>query len=172
MGARVQNRSHGTRLHRKLSAGGMAVKRTLIVSIAVLIAGVPALGLLGVGPMTALFHRPIDADDHGGITRLEIVPVPEGPVSPTFARQPASEGTKPLSLVAQYIPDPLPATLYQGPMCRSGGDLIVTFADDSTVTYGPCRRPASIDRLWAGIVYVLEEGKCAPKCGPGGQPAP
>ena len=52
MGARVQNRSHGTRLHRKLSAGGMAVKRTLIVSIAVLIAGVPALGLLGVGPMT------------------------------------------------------------------------------------------------------------------------
>lgn len=76
------------------------------------------------------------------------------------------------SLVTRYIPDPLPAPLFQGPTCRLSGDLVVTFADGFSLTYGPCKRPLSINRLWAGMVYVLADGACAPKCGPGGLPGP
>jgi hypothetical protein len=141
-------------------------------AIAFLLVVVVALGLLGVGPLTPVFHRPIDAADHGGIARLQLQPVPEGVQAPPFERRPSSEGARPLSLVAEYIPDPLPAPLYQGPTCHPGGDLIVTFADGYTVTYGPCRRPPLINRLWAGMIYVLDDGKCAPNCGPGGLPGP
>lgn len=49
-----------------------------------------------------------------------------------------------------------------------GGDLVVTFEDGSELRYGPCRRPASIKQLWAGMVYVIDDGECSPRRGPGG----
>jgi len=52
------------------------------------------------------------------------------------------------------------------------GDLTVTLSNSRHVTYGPCYRPASIDRLWAEIVYIDTKDLCAPNCGPGGKPGP
>lgn len=146
--------------------------RRASIGVAIAFVLVVALGLLGIGPLTPLFHRPTHPAEHGGLIRLQLQPVPEGPQSPPFESSPSSEGAKPLSLVARYIPDPLPAPLYQGPTCRSGGDLVVTFGDGSTITYGPCKRPPSINRLWAWMIYALDDGKCAPNCGPGGLPGP
>ena len=94
-------------------------------------------------------------------------PDPEGPVGPGFERTPTTENSKPLSLIERFIPDPLPAPLAQA-FCGGGGDLVVTFADGQQLTYGPCHRPASIDHLWAEMIYVLDDGKCSPRCGPGG----
>ncbi len=123
------------------------------------------LGVAGFGPVQPLLHRPISADAHGGIVRVELVPIPEGP-----AAEEGSE-TKLANEVRRYIPNPLPAPLGQG-FCGGGGDLVVTFADGTKVTYGPCRRPPSINHLWAEIIYVTENGQCAPRCGPGGAPGP
>jgi hypothetical protein len=148
-------------------------KRSILVLVAVVtVILVAALGLLGVGPATKVFHRSIDATAHGGIARLEIQPYPEGPVPDTFDRTPSGKVERPLRLVTPYIPSPLPAPLYQGPTCAFGGNLIIRFADGAQVTYGPCRRPASIDRLWAWMIYTLDNGRCLPNCGPGGKPGP
>lgn len=70
------------------------------------------------------------------------------------------------------MPVPLPTPLEQPASCNLGGNLFVTFADGFKFTYGPCRRPSSINRLWAGMIYVLDNGQCAPNCGPGGLAGP
>jgi hypothetical protein len=72
-----------------------------------------------------------------------------------------------LDTVRRYIPDPLPAPLKQPEDCSFGGNLVMTLADGTAVTYGPCLRPASVNRLWAAMVYVMTRGDCAPGCGPG-----
>jgi hypothetical protein len=46
------------------------------------------------------------------------------------------------------------------------------FEDGSELRYGPCRRPSSIDQLWAGMIYVIDNGACVPRCGPGGAYGP
>lgn len=92
---------------------------------------------------------------HGGIESLQLVPFPEGPDSPLFERTPAHDGSVPLSTVVDEIPDPLPAPRWQGLTCGMGGNLVVTFADGQSVTYGPCKRPASIDRLWDSMIAAL-----------------
>ncbi|MGZ4151766.1 MAG: hypothetical protein ACXVP3_04915 [Actinomycetota bacterium] len=93
--------------------------------------------------------------------------IPEGPGAPAFKRspKPGDPWEKPLDLVVQYIPDPLPAPLHQGADCL-GGDLIVKLADGSKITYGPCDRPGSINSLRAAMIYVVTHGRCSPHCGP------
>jgi len=106
------------------------------------------------------------------IVRIQMEPVPEGPVAPGFVLHPKADPmTKPLSEIQQYIPSPLPEPLDQGPDCRFGGNLVVTFSDGSQVVYGPCQLPDSINHLWAEMMYVIDP-KCAPHCGPGGIPGP
>jgi hypothetical protein len=139
--------------------------KRLIPLVAVALVAVLILGLIGVGPLRPLFHRSISADAHGGIVRLQLEPTPEGPSPPWFEKSPTNQSSKALDLVQRYIPDPLPATVPQWG-CNTGGDLVVTFADGTVVTYGPCHRPASIDRLWAHMVSVLQGGRCEPHCGP------
>jgi hypothetical protein len=116
------------------------------------------------------------ATRHGDIVRLEIVPIPEGPPGPMFARGalPSRDGrlVLPLRDVREYIPSALPASLDQGPDCEGGGNLVVTFHDEYELAYGPCRRPPAIDHLWAGMIYVFSDGACAPRCGPDGALGP
>jgi hypothetical protein len=112
--------------------------------------------LFGVGPPGGLGRRAISPAAHGGIRSLQLVPFPEGPNSPLFERTPA-EGSLSLSAVKRSIPDPLPAPLWQGFMCNMGGNLEVTFEDGEEVSYGPCKRPASIDRLWERMIAAIND---------------
>jgi len=113
---------------------------------------------------------PTTVEGHGAVVRLEIVPIPEGPPAPVFERDaaPAHQWVRPLSDASEYIPSPLPEPLEQPADCGFGGDLVVTFEDGAELRYGPCRRPPAIDQLWAGMVYVIDNGECVPRCGPGG----
>jgi hypothetical protein len=107
-----------------------------------------------------------------GIIRVQLIPVPEGPLVPTFELHPSHPYARPLSEIAGYIPVLLPTPLVQAPACRYGGDLKVTIEDGHSITYGPCSRPDSINHLWAGIMDLLDHGSCEPKCGPGDMPGP
>jgi len=148
----------------------VTVKRAVVV-LTVLVAALLATGAAGLGPLTPIFYRPISTSADGGVAEIGIQPIPEGPPGPVFARTPARQGVRSLALIEAYIPDPLPAPLNQW-FCRQGGDLTVALGNGRQVIYGPCYRPASIDRLWAEIVYVDSTGKCAPKCGSGGTHGP
>lgn len=105
---------------------------------------------------------------------MSIDPYPEGPRGPTFTRgrRPSPRFFFPLGDLEPFIPDPLPSTAWQGLNCRMGGNLIVTLLDGDTITYGPCRRPESINDLWAHMLDLFSDGECRPRCGPGGLPGP
>jgi hypothetical protein len=137
------------------------VKRALLVLAIVAVAVPVAAGAVGAGPLSPAFHRPIPVAAGGGVVGVEIRPIPEGPPSKGVA----------LDQLIPYVPDPLPAPLFQW-FCSTGGSLTVNLGDGTEVTYGPCFRPASINRLWARLVYVATDGACAPSCGPNGEPAP
>ena len=130
--------------------------RKPIVAFLGLVVLVPAAAwLLGFGPPPGI-GRPISASEHGGIESLQLGPFPEGPNSPLFEDPPAPASSVPLSAVEAYVPDPLPAPRWQGIACRMGGNLDVTFVDGGTVSYGPCKKPASIERLREAMLEVLE----------------
>lgn len=112
--------------------------------------------------------------DSGPIQRIEIQPYPEG-VSLTFERggHTAAAGIVwSIGGVKDYVPSPLPKALEQPDGCSMGGSLIITFADGASVVYGPCVRPAPIERLWASMEFIITHGSCLEDCGPGGEPAP
>jgi len=111
---------------------------------------------------------------HGAVVRLQELPIPEGTTPPSFERgaEAGDRLVRPLERVAEYIPAPLPLPLEQPANCEFGGNLVVSFVDGFELTYGPCTRPASIDRLWAAMEFVIEHGQCAPGCGPNGVNAP
>jgi hypothetical protein len=71
-------------------------------------------------PLTPGFPRSINPAEHGSIVRLQIVPVPEGPQALPFERRPTSKAAKRLSLVARYIPDPLPTPCIRARRVTSG----------------------------------------------------
>lgn len=140
----------------------MTVRRVAPI-LAILVAAPLALGAAGVGPLTPVFYQPIPVAANGGVAQISVRPVPEGP---------PSNSTAPLlAQLEPYIPDPLPAPLNQW-FCNVGGDLVVTLGNGKQVVYGPCYRPASINRLWAEIVFLETNGRCAPRCGPSGEPGP
>jgi len=132
------------------------------------------LALFAAGCTSGPSQTSLSTDSHGAVVRLQLIPIPEGPMGPSFERNaPAGDKwVRPLEQVQEYMPVPFPAPLEQPAGCNLGGNLVVTFADGFQLTYGPCTRPPSIDRLWAGVIYVLEHGHCAPKCGPGGSTGP
>jgi hypothetical protein len=123
-----------------------------------------------VALVTYARSRPLDVHVQD-IESVSIDPYPEGPPGPTFMRGPGERGNllqAPLELLEPFIPDPLPNTAWQGLNCRMGGNLIVTLRDGDSITYGPCRRPESINELWAHMLHVFSNGECRPRCGPGG----
>ena len=139
----------------------MSVKGALAV-VALVVIALVAGGAVGVGPLGPVFYRPISTSANGGVVAGDIHPIPEGP-------QPKSR--PPIDLIGAYIPDPLPAPLFQW-FCGTGGDLVVTLGNGRQMIYGPCYRPPSIDHLWAEIVYIDTNGQCAPRCGPRGEGGP
>jgi hypothetical protein len=104
------------------------------------------------------------------VVKVELVPIPEGSPAPPFESEPNSEVSYELADLAPLAPAELPAPLDQHG-CDIGGDMIITLLDGRTVTYGPCRRPASIERLWAGIESLLQGGDLIPRYGPGASPS-
>src|SRR5205823_855514 len=95
---------------------------------------------------------------------VQIVPVPEGPAGPVFVRpgtpsreRPAAPSYLPIDQLAPYAPEVLPAPL-DNSGCDVGGSMVLTLAGGSTLTYGPCARPASINHLWAGMLFVIDGG--------------
>jgi hypothetical protein len=132
-----------------------------------------ALAALGVVVAFVTFARSRSLDVHvQDIESVAIDPYPEGPPGPTFTRgpRPSAAFYYPLEQLEPFIPDPLPNTAWQGLNCGMGGNLIVTLRDGDTVIYGPCRRPESINDLWAHMVDIPSDGKCGSDCGPGGPP--
>jgi hypothetical protein len=119
-------------------------------------------------------HFPTPAVPEGAVARLEIVGVPEGAPPAIFERHVSADGPwqqKLLSLVRKYLPRLFPRPLDQPDDCSIGGDLVATFADGTKLSYGPCVRPDSINRLWAAMMYAIHP-PCAPACGPNGEPPP
>jgi hypothetical protein len=126
-------------------------------------AGIAVIGgsAVGVGPFSPLIYRTTSISANGGLAAVAIQAVPEGP----------PPNAVPLAQLEPYVPDPLPAPLFQW-FCSQGGDLTVTLGNGTTVTYGPCYRPDAINRLWARYVFVATDGACAAKCGPNGESPP
>ncbi len=85
--------------------------------------------------------RPISIQ-RSDVIRLHIQPVPEGP-GLCFGRG----CSLPISAIQAAIPVPLPARSWQGPICRTGSDLIVTLRDGREISYGPCHWPPAIEWL-------------------------
>src|SRR5207247_919251 len=77
------------------------------------------------------------------IERIDIHPVPEGPVPPPFVRRPTGSGERPLASLSGSIPIPLPHPVWQGFACSFGGTMTITLSDGTRIAYGPCRRPPS-----------------------------
>lgn len=78
----------------------------------------------------------------------------------------------PLDAIAEDIPNPLPHPVWQGFQCDEAVQLTITFRDNSTVTYGPCRYPQGIVHLYASALDEQTSGACRPRCGPNGAPGP
>ena len=90
------------------------------------------------------------------IVRLQLIPIPEGPAGPLFERPLKHDYALPLGLIEDQIPIPLPEPLWQGFSCGGGGDLEIELAGGRTIVYGPCRRPAAIEKLWDDAERVSE----------------
>jgi hypothetical protein len=122
-----------------------------------LLIGIPALLLLAV--VWYVHGQPISIHPPDVVGVL-IHPVPEGPTA-----------SAPVSEVASAIPDPLPHPAWQF-LCSAGATLDIKLSNSRTISYGPCRRPASINHLFAVIVDIATDGHCRPNCGPGGKLGP
>jgi hypothetical protein len=138
--------------------------------IAVLAAVSALVALVALGVVAYLHGRPIQIRP-GDVVSVSIFAVPEGPLSQQFERSPTNSGSRPLSLISASIPAPLPHPAWQF-RCSGGGTIEIELQDGRTISYGPCRRPKSINHLWAVIIDVLLNGRCRPSCGPSGEPGP
>jgi hypothetical protein len=122
---------------------------------------ITATGLL-FGPLatiaSAWYFQPgvpilVAPDD---VVSVYLHPVPEGPAA-YFSRLAEPERGRPISDIDDLIPIPLPAPLHQFPMCWVGGEVVIGLADGETISYGPCRLPARIQRFRDEIVRRLQE---------------
>lgn len=119
---------------------------------------IPAVLLLAVATGVGIYlvrqtqPLPFDRQD---VVAIWLEPVPEGPGSPRFARQPEADDPH-LSLIEDAIPSPLPRDVWQGFTCDIGGDVVLELDNGDLIRYGPCRRPDSIGRLRTRILQALK----------------
>jgi hypothetical protein len=132
------------------------VRKTAWVVAAILVL------VLGAGVYVVVrSHEPIRIS-RADVVSVRLQPIPEGPVL-EFG---SSGDRHPVDAIRDRIPVPLPHPVWQGFSCSGGGDLIVTLANGRQISYGPCRRPAAINALWAQMVSIASDGACEPRCGP------
>lgn len=114
---------------------------------------------LGLGDLLAFAYQRVtwDAVGPSEVEKIEVDPIPEGPPGPRFARRPLSREALPLKLVADAIPDPLPAPSWQGFRCSFGGNVVIETRGGQRIEYGPCRRPELIERLLDELLATYEE---------------
>jgi hypothetical protein len=143
--------------------------RVIILALAVASVLVAALGS-GLGPLSFVLYPTTSISANGGVTEVEIQPVPEG-YGLFFERVPTTQRDRPLAEIERFIPDPLPPPLFQWP-CGTGSSMVINLGSGKQRTYGPCRLPRSIEHLWAEMRYVATDGRCAPSCGPNGTKGP
>ena len=79
-------------------------------------------------------------------------PWPEGPGEVVASTEPVPEGIThvPLRTIQDLIPSTLPANPMQ--TCGIGAMVKVTLANGEVLTYGPCDRPPSIERLREALI--------------------
>lgn len=61
----------------------------------------------------------------------------------------------PLAVIENLIPERLPDNPDQ--TCEVGAVVEITLADGQVVTYGPCQRPAAIERLRVALIEAWSE---------------
>jgi hypothetical protein len=117
------------------------------------VVGIVWLGASGVFNTSSAAHLSAGYSD---VASIHLQPVPEGPTSPMFVPEPRSVGDRPLALVRDLVPEPLPKPLDQPRSCDHGGDLIIILKDGREITYGPCDYPWQISQLWGAMIEVWD----------------
>jgi hypothetical protein len=88
------------------------------------------------------------------VVKVSTSPWPEGPIGRVAAAKPIPGIYVPLQEIVDLIPKTLPANPKQD--CREGARVEITFKDGRTLTYGPCTRPASIERLRLALIRAAK----------------
>ena len=90
--------------------------RSRVIILALLMAAVlvTAVGS-GLGPLSFVLYPATPVSANGGVTELEIQPVPPAGYGLFFERTPRTQGDRPLAEIERFIPDPLPPPLFQWP---------------------------------------------------------
>lgn len=87
------------------------------------------------------------------VVRVAVFPFPEGPGPIVAARGPGESvpvNYIQLSRIRNALPDRFPENPAQP--CNVGAKVEIGLDDGSTLEYGPCKRPASIERLRLALV--------------------
>jgi hypothetical protein len=123
------------------------------VSVIVLVAIAVAIGVW----LVAYRHGPSVSVAVSDIRAIEFPPFPEGPPQPRFTSGVPDRFHAPIQLVADAIPSPLPGPLRQGISCNAGGEVVFRLVDGRSITYGPCRIPASIEAFRASASAAIND---------------
>jgi hypothetical protein len=91
--------------------------------------------------------------DRPAVVKIAAFAWPEGP-GLAAATRPGPGIDVPLSKIEDVIPKTLPKNPTQ--TCGIGAKVAITLADGRTVTYGPCKRPASIERLRQALISAYQ----------------
>lgn len=94
------------------------------------------------------------------IVRVSTFPWPEGPVGPSAAVNSVPGIFVPLEEIKDAIPKTLPENPKQE--CHEGATVVITLKNGRALTYGPCNRPALIERLRLALVRGAERGHPVP----------
>lgn len=86
------------------------------------------------------------------VTAVVLEPVPEGQVL-EYSDDPDAAAS--LDAVREAIPSPLPDPVEQE--CERGGSVVAHLEDGSTISYGPCELPGSIEELKQAIITAEAE---------------
>jgi hypothetical protein len=117
---------------------------------------VPAIGSAAV----ALVVAGCGASAGSGVVKVSVSPWPEGPGPVVAATKPLPGVYVPLKNVESAIPKTMPENPPQ--TCGFGAKVEVTLEDGRTLTYGPCNRPALIERLRLALVRAAEHEQAGP----------
>ena len=86
------------------------------------------------------------------MVRVAIFPTPEGPGPVVAAAKPGRGVDVLLSAIESDLPRTLPPNPPQA--CVFGPTVLITLADGRTIAYGPCKRPAEVERLRLAVLRI------------------